>query len=147
MKIHTEFIFAVLIFFLTCVPVFLVAQANHCAVKKSPFRISMDSGKVVYAGLCQVCHQADGLGVSNLNPPLTGTQVTGEKTKLITIVIRGVATHQEIEGQNYPNVMPANPDMKDAEVADVLTYIRNSFGNKATSVKASEVKTTRSKLK
>jgi mono/diheme cytochrome c family protein len=146
MKIHTGFIFTLSMFFLTCGPVFLAAQSNHCAVKKSPFRISMDSGKVVYAGLCQVCHQMDGLGISSLNPPLTGKQVIGEKTKLITIVIRGLATHQEIEGQSYPNVMPGNPDMNDAEIADVLTYIRNSFGNKASSVKVSEVKSARSRL-
>jgi mono/diheme cytochrome c family protein len=147
MKVRTGFIFAVLIFFLTWVPGFLVAQSNHCAVKKSPFRISMDSGKVVYAGQCMICHQADGMGVSNMNPPLTGKQVSGEKTKLITIVISGLATHQEIEGQSFQNAMPANPDMKDVEISNVLTYIRNSFGNKASSVKVSEVKSVRSSLK
>jgi mono/diheme cytochrome c family protein len=147
METRAKFFLPVLLIFLTCAPVLLMAQAAHCAVKKSPFRISMDSGKVVYAGQCLVCHQADGLGVSNMNPPLTGKQVSGDKSKLISIVITGLATHQEIEGQSYPNVMPANPNMKDEEIADVLTYIRNSFGNKATSVKTSEVKTTRSKLK
>jgi mono/diheme cytochrome c family protein len=43
--------------------------------------------------------------------------------------------------------MPPNPEMKDQQIADVLTYIRNSFGNKAASVKASDVKAVRSKLK
>ncbi len=43
--------------------------------------------------------------------------------------------------------MPPNPVIKDQEIADVLTYIRNSFGNKASTVKESEVKSVRSKMK
>jgi len=140
-------VFTFLIFCLVFTPAFLKAQGNHCAVKKSPFRISMDSGKVVYAKQCLACHQADGLGVPNMNPPLNGKDVLGDKSKLIEIVIKGLIAHQEIDGQAYQNVMPAHPEMKDSQIADVLTYIRNSFGNKASSVKLSEVKSTRSKLK
>jgi mono/diheme cytochrome c family protein len=136
-----------LIFVFFLLPSFLIAQDNnHCAVKKSPFHISMDSGKKVYVQLCLACHQPDGLGATPMNPPLTGKQIAGDKKKLIEIVIKGLATHQEIDGVKYQNVMPAHPEMKDDEVADVLTYIRNSFGNKASSVKSSEVKSTRSKL-
>jgi|SRR5450755_1818062 mono/diheme cytochrome c family protein len=147
MKFQLGKVFTVLIFYLACAPVFLKAQSNHCAVKKSPFRISMDSGKVVYAKQCLTCHQVDGLGVPNMNPPLNGKDIIGAKPKLIEIIIKGLTAHQEIDGQSYQNVMPAHPEMKDPEIADVLTYIRNSFGNKASSVKVSEVKSTRSKLK
>jgi mono/diheme cytochrome c family protein len=147
MKTFSAAFFYLFIFGLVCSPAFLKAQSNHCAVKKSPFRISMDSGKVIYARQCLACHQADGLGASNMNPPLNGKDVSGDKDRLIEIVIKGLATHQEIDGNKYQNVMPPHPEMKDKEIADVLTYIRNSFGNKASSVKASEVKSTRGKLK
>lgn len=147
MKTFSAAFVSFFIFSLVCLPVVIHAQSNHCAVRKSPFRISMDSGKVIYARQCLACHQADGLGASNMNPPLNGKDVSGDKDKLIEIVIKGLATHQEIDGNTYQNVMPPHPEMKDKEIADVLTYIRNSFGNKASSVKASEVKSTRSKLK
>lgn len=131
-------------------PVFLKAQSgrvgNHCAVQKSPFRLSMDSGKVVYMAQCSSCHQADGMGDSTLNPPLNGKSIVGDKKNLINIVIRG-QNHAEINGKIYQNTMPPNTEIKDQEVADVLTYIRNSFGNKASTVKVSEVKSTRSTQK
>jgi mono/diheme cytochrome c family protein len=136
------------IFFLLLFGIIRVsAQENHCVVKKSPYRLSMDSGKKIYNLQCLTCHQTDGQGAEPLNPPLTGKQVSGDKKKLIEIVIRGLNTHEEIDGVKYQNVMPPNPEMKDQQIADVLTYIRNSFGNKAASVKASDVKAVRSKLK
>jgi mono/diheme cytochrome c family protein len=132
-------------------PVILKAQAerqgNHCAVQKSPFRLSMDSGKVVYINQCSSCHQADGHGDSTLNPPLNSQAITGNKKDLIEIVINGLNQHADINGKIYQNAMPPNPKIKDQEVADVLTYIRNSFGNKASAVKVSEVRSVRSKLK
>jgi mono/diheme cytochrome c family protein len=137
----------IIFFFLIFGMVRASAQENHCVVKKSPYRLSMDSGKKIYTLQCLACHQADGLGAEPMNPPLTGKQVSGDKKKLIGIVIKGLDTHEEIDGVKYQNVMPPHPEMKDQQIADVLTYIRNSFGNKAASVKASEVKAVRSKLK
>ena len=132
----------------TLSPVLLKAQCgrtgNHCGVQKSPFRLSMDSGKVVYIAQCSSCHRADGMGDSTLNPPLNGKSITGDKKILIEIVINGQNHHAEINGKIYQNSMPPNTEIKDQEVADVLTYIRNSFGNKASAVKVSEVKSTRS---
>jgi len=147
MDIKIRPFFPFLIFCMVILPALLKAQGNHCAVKKTPYRLSMDSGKKIYSVQCLTCHQADGLGVSNMNPPLNGKGILGDKKKLIAIVIKGLATHEEIDGQTYQNVMPAHPEMKDQDIADVLTYIRNSFGNKASSVKVSEVKLARSMLK
>jgi mono/diheme cytochrome c family protein len=148
MKIHhwVQFIFFICCFFQ--LPALSKAQdGNHCAAKKSPYRLSMDSGKKVYTLQCINCHQADGMGVPNANPPLKSKLVTGDKNKLIGIVIKGSATHEEINGITYYNVMPPNPGINDQEIADVLTYIRNSFGNKVSVVKVSEVKLVRIKLK
>jgi mono/diheme cytochrome c family protein len=141
MKIQSRLPFVFFICSFLMLPVLIKAQqGNHCSVKKSPYRLSMDSGKKVYTQHCMSCHQADGIGVPNVNPPLNCKKVTGDKNKLIDIVIKGSATHEEINGIAYNNVMPPNAGLDDQEIADVLTYIRNSFGNKASAVKVSEVK-------
>lgn len=106
----------------------------------------MLSGKKVYDMYCQACHQADGNGVPRLNPPLAGTvYVTGSKTRLIDIVLNGLTDPLEINGEEYNNPMAAHSFLTDQQIADVLTYIRNSFGNKAGVVTAAEVKKQRAK--
>jgi len=109
---------------------------------------SIARGKVLYQNICLACHQADGSGVPRMNPPLIRTSfVLGDKTKLITIVLKGLNDDVEIEGEYYSNPMPPQAQLKDQEIADVLTYVRNSFGNKAGAVKAAEVKVVRAKIK
>ncbi len=89
---------------------------------------------------------ADGGGVPNMNPPLSKTSyVLGDKTRLIKVILNGLATGEEIEGETYTNVMPAHNFLKDQEIADVLSFVRNSFGNKAGVVSAAEVKSVRAK--
>ncbi len=148
MKIQSGLPFIFIIGSFLMLPVLIKAQeGNHCAVKKSPYRLSMDSGRKVYTQHCMSCHQSDGVGILNVNPPLNCKQVTGDKNKLIDIVIKGSSTHAEINGVVYNNVMPPNSGLNDQEIADVLTYIRNSFGNKTSAVKVSEVKSVSSNLK
>lgn len=104
------------------------------------------NGKKVYDMYCQACHQADGNGVPRLNPPLAGTvYVTGSKTRLIDIVLKGFSDPIEINGEEYNNPMAAHSFLTDQQIADVLTYIRNSFGNKAGAVTVAEVKKQRAK--
>jgi hypothetical protein len=86
------------------------------------------------------------LGCSGINPPLNVKTVTGEKLKLVSIILKGQDTQEEIDGKIYQNTMHANTEIKDQEIADLLTYIRNNFGNKASAVKVSEVKSARIKL-
>jgi len=91
---------------------------------------------------------ADGSGVPGLNPPLIKTQwVLGDKKKLINIVLKGFNDPITIDGEDYANPMPAQAYLTDQQIADVLTYVRNSFGNKATPVTAAEVKAQRAAKK
>ena len=114
----------------------------------SPDKASMTRGKALYETACLACHQADGSGVPNLNPPITKTKwVLGDKSKLIDIILKGMDEEIEVDGQYYSNTMPAHTHLKDQEVADILTYVRNSFGNKASAVTVSEVKKQRASLK
>jgi mono/diheme cytochrome c family protein len=104
---------------------------------------SIEKGKLVYEQYCLTCHQVDGSGVPNLNPPLIKTSfVSGDKKKLIGIVLKGLSD-VEVNGETYSNPMPSFDFMTDEEIADVLTYVRNSFTNKGTAVTAAEVKANR----
>lgn len=101
-------------------------------------------GKTVYTTYCLSCHQANGGGVPNLNPPLSKTTfVLGDKKKLIGILLKGMNEEVEINGNYFSNTMPAQAFLKDQEIADVLTYVRSNFGNKASAVTAAEVKAVR----
>ena len=111
-------------------------------------KASMDRGKKVYDTYCLSCHMEDGTGVPRMNPTLVKTKwVLGDKKKLAAIILNGMDEEIEIDGQNYSNPMAPLDFLKDEEIADVLTYIRNSFGNKATAVTAAEVKAARATLK
>ena len=100
-------------------------------------------GKVVYTQNCLTCHMADGYGVDGMNPPLIKTSyVLGDKTRLTKVVLNGMQG-LDVEGESYNNVMPAHAFLTDQQIADVLTYVRNSFGNKASAVQTTEVKAIR----
>ncbi|GAA4047325.1 hypothetical protein GCM10022409_36940 [Hymenobacter glaciei] len=101
------------------------------------------SGKSVYAQNCLTCHMADGLGVDGMNPPLAKTDyVLGDKVRLTTVLLNGLQG-VDINGEQYRGVMPAQATLTDAQIAAVLTYVRNSFGNKASAVTVGEVKAVR----
>lgn len=109
---------------------------------------SMENGKKIYTKYCLSCHQADGSGVPKMNPPLIKTTwVLGNKQKLIEVLLKGMNQKIEIDDEEYENVMASHAFLKDQEIADVLTYVRKSFGNKATAVTAAEVKIARAKVK
>jgi len=97
-------------------------------------------GKSLYTQYCLTCHQADGGGVDGLNPTLSKTDyVVGDKTRLVNVLLNGLRG-QDIGGEPYRNVMASHDFLTDQQIADVLTYVRHSFGNKANSVTAGEVK-------
>ncbi len=108
----------------------------------------MERGKKVYNLYCLSCHAADGNGMADLNPPLIKTKgVTGDKTKLVQVILKGMDTDEEINGKVYTNNMAPLDYLTDQQIADVLTYIRKSFGNKASGVTPAEVKSIRAKTK
>jgi mono/diheme cytochrome c family protein len=101
---------------------------------------SIKRGKQVYLEQCLACHQADATGVPNMNPPLIKTKyVLGDKATLIKIVLNGMK-QVKIGDDDYTGVMAPHPELTDQQIADVLTYVRNSFGNKATAVTVAQVK-------
>jgi mono/diheme cytochrome c family protein len=126
-----------------------MAQKKPAAKAKTPAAsaaipaATLAAGKALYAQNCLVCHQADGGGVERMNAPLTKTSwVLGDKTRLVNVLLNGMQG-VEIDGEVYTNVMPAFTQLSDQQLAEVLTYIRNSFGNKASAVSSAEVKAVR----
>lgn len=112
--------------------------------KHSSSGSALARGKIVYTSVCLSCHMAGGAGVPHLNPPLINTTyVLGDKAKLIKIVLNGFNEDVEINGQTYSNTMKPHSDLTDRQIANVLTYVRKSFGNKASSISAAEVKMVR----
>ena len=109
---------------------------------------SLKDGEAIYKKYCISCHQADGGGVPHMAPPLIQTKyVLGEKEDMIKIVLNGLKG-VEINDKTYNNPMPPLGNvLKDKEIADVLSYVRNSFGNKATKISATDVKKVRSEQK
>lgn len=110
---------------------------------------SINRGKTVYTTQCMVCHQVDGSGVPNMNAPLDGAKavVGPDKTKIIAIVLNGMKAGTEIDGEVYNNNMAPHKELTDQQIADVLTYVRNSWQNKASAVTTAEVKAVRAKIK
>jgi mono/diheme cytochrome c family protein len=100
-----------------------------------------EAGKEVYERYCIVCHMANGQGVPSAFPPLTQTDYVNQDTdRLIGIVLNGLTGEIEVNGVVYNGVMTPHKDLlNDQEVADVLTYVRSSFGNDAPAVTAEQV--------
>ena len=112
------------------------------------------SGKAIYArdGFCSTCHQPDGGGLSASGfPPLVGTKwVLGNEERMIKIALNGIYGPMEINGKEYPGQVPMTPFqgmLNDDELAAVLTYVRNAFGNKASPISPEKVKAVREATK
>ena len=135
--------------YITFVVVFLCVAGASAQSSNKLVAASVARGKTVYLQRCMVCHQADGGGVPKLNAPLDGSSAVNgtDVAKLIKYIVKGFADRVEIDGELYSNAMPAAADLTDQQIADVLTFIRSNWSNKAGPVTSLQVKQTRSKLK
>ena len=102
---------------------------------------SAAAGATVFTANCAGCHGATGQGQPGIFPPLANNPVvTGPADKLIAIVDHGLSTPITVNGANYSGQMPAwQSNLKPNEIAEVLTYIRSAWGNKAGPVTTAEV--------
>lgn len=131
---------------LTIVVFFYVTAQTKKASQPVNSKASIARGQIVYRKVCLSCHMADGGGVPRLNPPLIKTSyILGDKSKIIYIVLHGMVDRVPIEDEYYSNNMAPHTDLSNQQIADVLTYVRNSFGNKASAVTVAEVKAVRDK--
>jgi mono/diheme cytochrome c family protein len=111
----------------------------------------IERGAAVYQSVCGLCHQPTGYGVPNVAPPLAESSwVTGEPERLIRIALHGLYGEIEVNGQKWNLAMPGqgmNPLLDDAKLADVLSYVRNAWGNEAVPITAAQIAAVREKTK
>ncbi|MFT3705957.1 MAG: c-type cytochrome [Agriterribacter sp.] len=112
-------------------------------------------GVQLFLTVCKTCHGADGNGVKSLAPPLNHSEwVTGDRNKLITIVLNGLTGPVKVNNKVYqaPEIsgeMPGminNTEATDEAIAQVLSYIRKNWGNKSGAVSTDDVTNIRKKL-
>lgn len=114
-------------------------------ITEKTFAQRMEAGKAVYTQNCAACHQLKGEGIPSAFPPLAKSDyMMKDKKRAIGVVINGLTGDLVVNGQPYNGVMPAL-GLNDDDVANVLTYVRNSWGNKGDLVTVKEVKASRGK--
>ena len=111
------------------------------------------AGREIYGrdGYCGTCHRSDGQGIPAAGfPPLAGSEwVTGDAERLIKVTLKGLMGPIEVNGRNYPGSVPMTPFeglLDDEEMASVLTYVRNAFGNEASAISPDEVAAVRASV-
>ena len=107
----------------------------------------MQLGKEVF-GACTQCHQSDGEGVAGTYPPLVASEyVTGDERRLAAILVNGINGPFVVNGKPYSSEMPSwRSYFNDEELAALMTYIRNTWGNKAPAVSKDTVAKVRAEL-
>lgn len=114
------------------------ALANQSFYMQTPNKASYENGRSLYATYCQSCHMEDGVGVESVYPPLAKAGNLADKNKMVKIILLGMRGKTVVKGITYETEM-VPISMTDNEVADVINYMRNSWGNKAPYLKAADV--------
>ena len=107
--------------------------------------MQIEKGKQVFMGLCFACHQPDGKGLPGAFPPLAKSDfLLADPDRAVRIVLKGLSGPVTVNGQTFNSIMPPQEAvLTDAQIADVLTYVTNSWGNTGVAFKANQVKAIR----
>jgi mono/diheme cytochrome c family protein len=112
------------------------APVNASATTDTP----APDGAALYAQHCATCHMADGKGVPSLQPSLVDSAIVrGEENMLIRVVLVGPAAVLPADREPYNNTMAGFAMLADAEIAQLLTYVRREFGNGAAPISTEQV--------
>jgi len=100
----------------------------------------MKAGVLLFSGTCSVCHQPNGAGLPNVFPPLASSDyLMADKHRSVEIVLNGLTGALTVNGLQFNSVMPPMSQLTDDEIANILTYVRNSWGNQGEAVTTEEV--------
>ncbi len=98
---------------------------------QSDVQKSITRGKEVYELYCQSCHQENGTGIKDVNPPLAKADyMKNTANDLISLILQGSAMKLTVNGKKFYGSMTSQEYLSDEQIADVLNYIKNSWGNK-----------------
>ncbi len=122
--------------------------AGASAPVEETLEMRLKKGAKLFNQQCATCHQPDGKGTPGVYPPLASSPyVAGEPARAISIVLAGLSGPIEVLGNSYNNNMPElGSSLKDKQIADVLTYVRQSFGNQAEPVAPEKVAEVRKEI-
>jgi nitrite reductase (NO-forming) len=110
-------------------------------------KTQIEAGEALFKGTCSVCHQPHGHGLPNVFPPLAKSDfLMANKQRSIEIVLKGLTGAVTVNGKLFNSVMPPMSQLRDDEIANILTYVRNAWGNQGEQVTAAEVTATRAKI-
>jgi nitrite reductase (NO-forming) len=99
------------------------------------------AGKALFAGTCSACHQVEGQGLAAVFPPLAGSDyLNADQARAINVVLNGLSGKVTVNGAAYDSVMPPMSQLNDDEVANILTFVLNSWGNKGGQISSAQVK-------
>lgn len=124
-----------------------IATAAHKEGKLT-MEMQIEAGKVLYKGTCSACHQTDGKGLPDLFPPLAGSDyLLSDSRRAIEIVLNGLSGPIKVNGKDYNSVMAPLSQLNDDEIAHILTFVNNGFGNKGDRVLPEDVTKVRATTK
>jgi mono/diheme cytochrome c family protein len=111
-------------------------------VPYDPVQDKINKGYAVYnRPTCAACHQPNGMGTPGQFPPLSGSEwvLAKDPSRMIRIVLDGATGPMTVKGASFNGTMVAWKMLPDEEIADVISYVRNSFGNSAPTVTPQQV--------
>ena len=126
-----------------------VAKVGGGATEQAAELTPAERGKKIFSANCATCHQANGLGVAGQYPPLAGSEiVNGGSHRPVMIVLKGLQGPLTVKGQHYGSAVmqPWEKTLNDQKIADVLTYVRQEWGNTGGPVSAEGVAALRKEL-
>jgi nitrite reductase (NO-forming) len=126
-------------------PVAAAAQATASGTLTKEQQVQ--AGSVLFKGTCSTCHQENGEGLANVFPPLAKSDYLADHKRAIAVVLNGLSGPVTVNGAAYNSVMPPMSQLNDDEVANILTYVLNSWGNSGAAISAKQVADVRATTK
>lgn len=118
----------ILLLFLTLICSIIYACQSASEIEKAKY---MSNGKDLYISNCQNCHGVNGEGLGDLIPPLTDTLfLKSNKENLACFIKNGASQEMIVNGKTYEEKMPGFSHLEPIDIAQIITFITNSFGNK-----------------
>ncbi|MFT6632076.1 MAG: mono/diheme cytochrome c family protein [Bacteriovoracaceae bacterium] len=119
---------------------------EYKVIKKESYAYDSNRGQRLYNQLCARCHKPDGSGMMQ-TPPLSGSKIVQDSpSSALKIMVRGLTGKIERNGKSYNSIMPSFRMIPHKDLAHVLNYIRNSFGNEATGEDIHHVEVVKAKV-
>lgn len=118
--------------FIALFSLFLASQISFS--QSINLQASIAKGKSIYNANCVACHMANGEGIASVFPPLAGADNLDDVDRLVKSIVLGERGKITVNGVNYNGEMTGFSNLSDEEVADLLNYIKNSWGNKGKAI-------------